>query len=345
MKLPKLDFNTTKDTWMGILLCFCSVIGIIFNVPSVTYFLTKNPRSKNASYFQRVYQIISTIDLLICLTLFPYIDAAFSTDRRGRLVSNGTVCSVWSILWTVLPEMSVFMVAFISVSRLALLVQPHKILKPALGRLVPLIYCTCITTFKVSLRLQGMTQTHYRAPSISCDNRVTFARMAHDYKPTPEEWSWDIGMKVLACIQGMAVLPITISCVMCVVYIYKPRKGVNETRASARHQAATVTVITITVVYVIFNLPVLGYFIFLARWTFSIDSGNATTADILKSSREYFNTEFLEFYVVPLFLVCFTSMNSVINPLVYYARMRPFTAFVDSKIMWMRRKNKVSSIV
>ena len=130
---PQLSLNKTTDTCIGILLSFCSVIGIIFNVPSVTYFLTQSPRNNNASYFQRIYQIISMIDLFICLTLFPYIDVAFARGRRSRLLKNGTVCSIWSIFWTVLPEMSVFMVAFISVSRLLLLMNPHRVFKPLLG--------------------------------------------------------------------------------------------------------------------------------------------------------------------------------------------------------------------
>ena len=328
---PELSFNTTADTCIGILLSFCSVIGIIFNGPSLAYFLTQSPRSNNASYFQRIYQIIATIDLLICLTLFPFIDSAFSPDRRGTLLNNGTVCNVWSILWAVLPEMSVFMVAIISVSRLLLLMNPHRVFKPVLGWLVPSFYCIVTVTIKLILRLQGVTEASYRKKSISCSEIVKLAGQNSDYIPTEEEWAWDIAIKILASIQsGMTAIPITLSCTITVIYLYKPRGGV--VKGSTKFETATITVIIITIVYIMFNIPVLGVHILVARWTSSVDSGNMTLTQIQATSSEYFNTEFLKCYALVLFLVCFTSLNSAVNPLVYYTRMIPFKAFVNSKI-------------
>ena len=335
MSSSELSFNATADTCIGILLSFCSVIGIIFNAPSLTYFLTQSPRNKNASYFQRIYQIISMTDLLICLTLFPFIDSAFSPNRSGTLLTNGTVCSVWSILWTVLPEMSVFMVAFISVSRLLLLMNPHRVFKPVFGWLVPFICCIVTVTSKLILRLQGVTEAHYNSKLNSCIERIRFHLAAnnHDYKPTQEEWAWGIAIKILASIQGgMIVIPITLSCIISVIYLYKPKRGVVKQRGSTRIDASTITIILITTVYVIFNIPVLGYHILVARWISSVDSGNMTLAQINATQSEYFDTEFLQYYAVPLFLVCFTSLNSAVNPLVYYTRMTPFKAFVTSKI-------------
>ena len=335
MSSSELSFNATADTCIGILLSFCSVIGIIFNAPSLTYFLTQSPRNKNASYFQRIYQIIAMIDLLICLTLFPYIDSAFSPNRRGTILTNGTVCNVWSILWTVLPEMSVFMVAFISVSRLLLLMNPHRVFKPVFGWLVPFICCIVTVTSKLILRLQGVTEAHYNIKLIACIERIILNLAANnlDYKPTQEEWTWDITIKILASIQGgMIVIPITLSCIINVIYLYKPKRGVVKQRGSTRLEASTITIILITTVYVIFNIPVLGYHIIVARWTSSVDSGNMTLAQITATKSDYFDSEFLRYYAFPLFLVCFTSLNSAVNPLVYYTRMKPFKAFVTSKI-------------
>ena len=331
---PELSLNKTTDTCIGILLSFCSVIGIIFNVPSVTYFLTQSARNNNASYFQRIYQIISMIDLFICLTLFPYIDAAFARGRRSRLLKNGTVCSVWSILWTVLPEMSVFMVAFMSVSRLLLLLKPHRVFRPVLGWLVPSVYCIVTLTIKLIFRLQDVTEASYNIKIILCIERGKLAKNNSNYIPTEEEWAWDIAIKILASIQsGMTAIPITLSCIITLIYLYKPKGGVVKQKGSTRLEAATITVITITIVYIMFNIPVLVVHILVARWTSSVDSGNMTLAQIRATSREYFNTDFLEYYAVPLFLVCFTSLNSAVNPLVYYTRMIPFKAFVNSKII------------
>ena len=340
------DLNTTKELCFGTLLCLCSIIGILFNAPSFTYFLTLHPRSNNASYFQRVYQIISMIDLLVCITLLPYIDAAFSTNRQGTLLTNDTVCEVWAFLWTVLPDMSVFMVAFISVSRLILLVRPHKVFLPVRGWLVPIMYCVFTATLKIILRALEITHSVYRARDMLCVEVVKFAEPTNEYKPTPGEGVWYFVITFWACIQsGVPALPIISSCIVSVICIYKSMRGVATQRrntrqkavtqrGNARQEAATVTVITIALVYVLFNIPILGYYIYLAQWTFQLlkyNSGTYTIAQFIKSRREYFYTEFLAFYMVPCFLVCFTSLNSVVNPLVYYTRMTPFRYFVNTR--------------
>ena len=344
------QYVSGAEVAIGILLCVCCVAGLLFNVTSCIYFFKNSGKNKNACYFQRIYQVISLLDFLVCLTLFPFIDAAFSKDRQGALLTTTSVCEVWTMLWKVLPEMTTFMVAFVSVSRLLLLISPQKIFQPILGWLVPVVYCICSASFKCILRVLGITKAHYLTIIMFCDYINDFGEnAAPDYIPTSQEWGWDICLKALTCIQiGMTVIPITLSCGLSVIYLYKSNQIVNSSTSRkkgspSRQNAATVTVIIFTFVYIIFNIPVLGFYIYLTKWTSNVERGNMTLRDILISQQVYFNTTFLRLYIVPLFGVCFNSLNSVVNPVVYYIRMMPFKNFVDEKI-FCKEKRKSSVI-
>ena len=352
MKLEEVKFNRGADITIGILLLLCCLIGVFLNTISLVSFYTMKTKSRNATYFQWTYRIICATDLLICLTLFPHIDAAFSPKRHGTLYPRSGFCDMWSVLWTVLPEMSVFMVAFLSVSRLVILVKPYKIYNPIVSWTVPLGYCAATTVFKVILLLTDVTRSHYAASGMSCRSIVNLNASSSDSIPTAEDWSWDVCIRVLESIQsGMTVLPILVSCCLSVFFLHRSKKTVTaESRnksCNQKKECATVTVIIITGVYIIFNIPILWYQIFFAKWTSTIDTGNLTIAEIYKSRNDYLRTDFLRNYAIPVLGTSLVALNSVVNPLVYYTRMISFREFVDTlmkKIMGKRESLVLGSL-
>ena len=75
--MPK-EFSSTTDYLIGTLLIVCSVIGILGNLLSLYTFYKTKSKGNNSSYFKCVYLVISLVNLLLCVAMFPVIDSAFS---------------------------------------------------------------------------------------------------------------------------------------------------------------------------------------------------------------------------------------------------------------------------
>jgi hypothetical protein len=110
--------------------------------------------------------------------------------------------------------------------------------------------------------------------------------------------------------------------------VLSPRGLPSAGAGVTKQRKATLTVILITTIYVIFNVPALMYYIYLARWSASTIPDMITKEELRKSHREYFNTDFQRKYMWVVFVILFTACNSMVNPLIYYCRIRGFREFV-----------------
>ena len=291
------------------------------------------------------------MDLLISATLFPVIDAAFSPGRDGKHFTSSEdqnsevreagppqsdtpgMCKVWAVLWKVLPEMSVFLVASVSVSRLLLLRTPTKTFRPLLAWLSPLIYFLSTTLFKIFLLLTGTSVVTYHKSLLNCESTVFFSEEQGEPLKV-EEWQWERLVRALASLQsGMTVLPISLSCFFSVIYLVRAGRQAEKVQGEgkggdSKQRAAALTVILVTVTYITFNIPTLVYHVNLSRWTASIVPGVMTREDMKRSHRKHFGTEFERNYMSVLFVILFTACNSVANPFVYFVRIKGFRKFV-----------------
>ena len=351
MRPPPQNFSSTADTLIGCLLCTCSVLGIFLNLPAIAYFTTRPSTNNNSSYFSRLYCLISIVDLLISASLFPFIDAAFSPGRDGKYFTSSEdqnsevreagppksdspgVCKVWAVLWKVLPEMSVFLVASVSVSRLLLLRTPTKGFLPFLAWLSPLIYFLSTTLLKIFLLSTGTSTVTYHKSLLSCESTVSFSEERGESLKV-EEWRWERLVRALASLQsGMTVLPISLSCFFSVIYLVRAGRKAEKVQrggkgGDSKQRAAALTVILVTVTYITFNIPTLVYHVNLCRWTASIEPGVMTMEDMKMSHQKHFGTEFERNYMSVVFVILFTACNSVANPLVYFVRIKGFRKFV-----------------
>ena len=347
------NYNPTADHIIGVLLSLCSVSGLLFNTPSLYYFLRKPALNSNSRYFARIYTLISTVDLLTSLTLFPFVDAAVSAGRKVKLfLPHGDlseqlvpgpyrlhvgVCEIWAVLWKVLPEVAVFLVAFLSVSRFLLLRSPTRTFVPLLAWLVPLGYGVCTVVFKVVLLLTGVTRVVYKESTMSCELLVNLSEKEGE-PIKEEEWRWEVVLRALSYVQsGMTVLPISLSCLFSVILLLRAERNADKVHREKRRRlrvskqrGASLTVILITLIYIVFNVPTLMYYIYLARWSSSIQlsGNNITRGDVGQSHSRYFSTDFERLYMWVVFATVLTACNSVVNPLIYYLRMKGFRDFV-----------------
>ena len=142
-KYPSNETATTTDSFhavqplditYGSVFILAGILGLIGNFLSFLFF-----RSKNRDLSSILYQLITLNDFLICAALFPNIDAAFAPQRAGLLAQHAAFCEAWVMVTWVLPQMSIFLVGLLSVSRLFILRCPNRELNSKLAYLLPAI--------------------------------------------------------------------------------------------------------------------------------------------------------------------------------------------------------------
>ena len=341
-----LPYYRTVDMTIGGVLSLCLVFGVTANVVALVYFIgKKNARSNNAQFFRSVYMIICTVDSLICLTLVPSIEAAFTENRNGKIFRNHSACAVWNIIWQVLPEMSVFLVAFISISRLIILVKPTRQLLAPLAWILPAAYFLLTTGIKIGLQLAGKTMGHYLQRTMSCKTVAKLTDPPYGIV-IKEEWAWETVIRVLSNIQtGLTIIPITMSCILSVIYLHRSKmrcaakvKG-SAINLKAKQNEATLTIIIITVVYIVCNIPTFSYFVYHLQWVAesNIVPGDTIISEIAPMVLEHFDTDFKRYFMWIVFYTVFIAVNSTINPAVYYFRMKHFKEYIKGRFRFTIR--------
>ena len=99
------------------------------------------------------------------------------------------------------------------------------------------------------------------------------------------------------------------------VYLRRARDRAASTNASTdEHSDATMTVIILTLLYVIFNIPVILYLIYFVVYTL-------LNLPILE-------TTYFEKYYLGITVRILPAINSMLNPVIYFWRMKPFRRLI-----------------
>ena len=120
------------------------------------------------------------------------------------------------------------------------------------------------------------------------------------------------------------IIPIIVSCIISTVAIIFSNKATKTSKAvTMRKKKATVTIIVVTVVYIICNIPA------VLNYTRYIVAVYITGRDFLAGDS---SSEFLRKYIWLLAFVIMVALNSLANPIVYFLRMKDFR----SELPWLK---------
>ena len=75
------QFPRPYDVLIGNILVTCMVLGIPGNAVALYHFATSHTKNVNSTFFKHVYTVISSVDLLLCLSLFPVVDSALAEGK------------------------------------------------------------------------------------------------------------------------------------------------------------------------------------------------------------------------------------------------------------------------
>ena len=349
LKLSRDETELNLDTWWGVVLLLSSLLGTFFNITALSYFLQIKPRNRNGEYFKRLYIVINVTDILIGISAFPSIEALFSENREGFLLTNYQFCLVWMVYWWMLCTESVLLVATMSISRLAILKNKEFQFRPALSVLVPAVFAmSSIVMFIVCLTLKYMYATY--VPQYLVCSFVAFE--------VKENFTDPITWRMLGTIIGtISVFNMTTSiCFVLIcgsftttlVYLRRAAQAAAEINTSSKHHIrAARSVVILAFLYITFNTPIMVVMVTLVTQLF-IDAPelqDLTTGHMVKYFfTEPFSSRFANNYVVATTNMVFVCINSALNPVAYYIGIDGFRTYIWRKInILASKKNKVNS--
>eukprot|EP00116_Pleurobrachia_bachei_P007155 sb/3467417/ len=247
----------SADTALACLLIAVILVGVPGNISALVHFISElrstNHRTKNRAYFLEIYITIATCDLLVTASVLPQIEGYLSRGRDSHLFCNTIFCTIWGVLWEVLPYFNVILVACLSFSRLVTLVRPMAQLRVKVFRASAVGYLIILV---VSRTLPGALGNG----SFKFDRGVLYCFLKTN--------NWLIQGVTCAVQIALPIIPIAGSCIWSIAKIHSlSSKFGKGTRTVERNRDATLTVILFTVIYLVYNLPIfMNYLLFIRVW-------------------------------------------------------------------------------
>ena len=290
--------------WFGVLGVLESVLGSCGNTLTLCYFLTK----KTWTVSTLLYLAINISDLLICLMMVPVGVANLKNNEGGGWFSDTSFCALWGITWSVSIRMSVYSIGLLSITRTLSLIRPL--------RRIPVRHVSnLLGIYLVILILQGLLPFFYKKGYYySRKSQMCVWELAEVYKPLSSEFKIVFFIStVLEFI--LPALPIIASCFITVMKLRTSscaeEPGVNQ--QSVCKIRATVTVVALTVAYVVFNVPLC---IILGQHAMFLFCGGCfTPVETYHSLEIFFSTHVF-------------ALNAITNVIIYFSRIKDMQQFL-----------------
>lgn len=338
--------NTAGDYFIGSVLLAIMYTGVTANILALLYFTTRRTRNANSKFFRKVYIIIIIVDMVICLSMAPVIEAAFSPNRLGVMFSNHEFCNTWGILWVIFPNMSVFMIAMLSISRFLVLKQSTTQLNKRMAWLLPLIFLVILLILLLVTFQAKITEMTFRPEFFICGPKGFATNGKNDDKGVVNRGL--VSVILFTVLPGLTVIPVSLSCIFSLVYLNRAKLSSRSIGSCARrHYHAACTVLIVTLVYIIFNLPfsfsALLFVLKLLKLRESLGKGEESE-DSKSSLLEEFSQQnpAFNYITVVVFVICIAG-NSLANPFVYLARMGNFRMYIRH-LMGDQRASVINSL-
>lgn len=336
----------STDTLVAAFMTTAGTFGVPANILSCyCFWRSLVPRRTNTSYFRTVYMIITVVDTLICLSQVPVIEALLA-GRKGKFFGDIFGCKSWVIIWRSLSITSVFLVAQLSVSRLAVLAKPRLRISFRLVFLPVIVFVIAMITVCVTFLASFIQIDYFPNITVTCiflggngGFNYTEAYMSPIPVP-PAVVNADIISNILSsCSLGLPFIPILISFIASIFYLNRAKNSaVNIGQNTDIHRYATNTIIFVTLVCLLCNIPTI---IFLTIRVYRMIGIGEQEGKTFYELSEIVNPTFFDkFYFRFLAEVGTVAVNSSLNPVIYLWRNRSFREAIFGK-----RKEETPSFV
>ena len=315
--LDALDLITLHYIF-GALSAVCFTVGMFSNLLTITYFFTKD-KCKNKA-ISLLYKLICQVDFHICAMMLPVALSNFTlaTHQKEFIFSNQTFCELWAFFWEILIRLTVFLIGMLSIIRTVGLKKPLL----NIGKvhvLVPLLSYTLLLSGQELLPYLYHAKPHFYEIFASCgwDFDRIYTQFTHAYRL----------FFFFAVIVEFVIpfIPIVVSCILSVILLKRTKRNLIKcdrvaTKLREAKRNASVTIVILTIFYLIFNIPYVVMWTLYAISAFSNGRFNAWTTNEMD----------LYYFVSNMNLTYTIALNSTFNPLVYIWRTKNMRNFLLS---------------
>ena len=343
MRAQLLFFATIETS--GIL------VGGVANLLLLAYHLKQKKKSTTIL----LYCLTNGADLLICILMIPTVISCWA-GSKPLFFESLVAREIWLFLWEVSGRTSVFLIGLQSVLRTKAVLFPfsRRLSKVRLG-VIMVVYAILLCSIQ-SVRF------FYKVYSVfsprTCRATLIFTWLQDAMGP---QKGGTIFFMFISALFGYVIpfLPITISCVISIFCIRKSRRktaagGLGGHQSTNRrptqagqpnnhHKAATKTIIMLTVVYIVTNLPI--FVMELNELLISISIALQKQVNFINWGKFIYEGHFLEYVFIYVFSynVC-VLLNSAVNAFVFLSRTAEKRKFVADTFRMILRCGKEGQV-
>ena len=209
--------NNIADFILGCLYVVCFSLGIPGNLLALIFFTRDKCKSNRREFFRILFVMLTLIHLVACLTLPPIIDFMFH-NRHPNLFRYTWFCSIWGMLWEVIPFYSVFIVAIMSISRTLSIISPLKPLH------LDMLIASCVSYLLLIIILKSLPFINQSTEQFTWDSAHGYCYLELTHGRILDTVFNIMNIVFLA----LPFIPIVLSCISSVLLLYRTLKSSNK---------------------------------------------------------------------------------------------------------------------
>ena len=326
LKMNETRISTVTDYMFGFTELGACILGLVLNFLTLPYFNRNKKRLSSLLYLS-----IVIIDILILASCFPSA-LTMLNHRRALILHNRFFCTVTGFVFNIGSRMSVFLIAVLGCARCLSLLFPFK--KPRVR-----VYITSVIVYLIanvvlaSLPLIfSATGYHFSYLVGQCSwgiNELSFVK-ERCLDTNCSLWLWMTKATIIFpwFIPGVVVIISAGISVASLLKSERARRSMTHRKhsavfdpqqiASIKAKRATVTILIMTLVYSVFNVPC------WMLYSYVLINEHSPTAWLYGKTALY-----LHIFVCRLSV----AMNSATNPVIYFARIEVLSKQIFGKVL------------
>ena len=303
--------SSTLDFVYGVTELTSVLIGILLNPLTLPYFYQNKEHVSSLLYF-----LIVITDILTLVSTFPSA-LSMMNQNREMLLSNKALCTVSGFVFNISARLSVFQIAILALARALTLLFPFRTVHVK-KYIYPLLAYFLINVVLASLPLFFSSQGyHYEGFLGQCAWGISELSFVEG-----NTWVWRFITYTTIILPWLVPgVVVVVSCVVSILVLVRSDRNHKKmtTRrpatklkkseaegAASRTRHVSITMIIMTAVYILFNMPCWLFYLYLFACKL-----NPQAWVRAKSAR------YIHIFVSRLSV----SLNAAVNPIVYFSRI------------------------
>ena len=303
-------------------LVFSSAFGTIANILCFRFFSTRQ------NVFFAAFRIVALCDIIISLLSTFYGLAYIFHRKRIVFFEIRGFCIVWTLFWETMVKASLYLVAIQSVLRtLKICYTALNISISILILTVTINFIVIIAPFVVAGVILDSDPNMKNQPKIDYVESFASCSGAFNEPPIPA-----LATQTLLILLPMPI--IIISCILCVCKLFQ-RNGVT---INDKRKRSIVSLLVFSLTCLLLNVPVC--LMLLQQLLQRVPKSGGRQGAFQSAMAAWFESTWMLWYGNGLIRRVSVSLNSVLNPFIYYWRMSDYRSFISARFNPARGVNQ-----